>query len=284
MAAYTAHAQYYNRNDEVGVLAGAAGYMGDINPNNPLLISGYSASVFYKKHFNPYLGARISYTHGKVAGYDANSNNAFQRERNLSFYSNLDEIVITGEFNFLRYFSGGGNKIFSPYIFAGFGGMLFNPKTTYQGPASNNKLVTVNLRDHITEVARGDGSTNDTYSNFAYVVPYGVGTRYNFKSNFSFMFEAGYRTVFSDNLDDIGQGNFIPVSNPWIDPYVPLSSNQRVDGIPDAALSYRGADVYKSQGTGTFGVQRGDGRNKDTYFFFQVGVSYTFTRIFCPRF
>jgi alpha/beta superfamily hydrolase len=47
---------------EVGAAAGGAGYMGDLNPNNPVKVSGYAFGGFVKRNFNGYLSARLNAT------------------------------------------------------------------------------------------------------------------------------------------------------------------------------------------------------------------------------
>ncbi len=56
---------------ELGGGAGAAGYMGDLNPNNPVKVSGYSISGFAKRNFDGYWSLKINYTYGTIAGREA---------------------------------------------------------------------------------------------------------------------------------------------------------------------------------------------------------------------
>jgi hypothetical protein len=58
---------------EIGGSIGGSGYMGDLNPNNPLKLSGIAAGGFVKRNFNRYLALRLNYTHGDIQGNDANS-------------------------------------------------------------------------------------------------------------------------------------------------------------------------------------------------------------------
>src|SRR5476649_2560117 len=77
---------------EIGGFAGAAGYMGDLNQNNPLKLSGPALGGMVKYNFNPYLSVKFNYTHGVIAGADSTSANQQARNRNLSFTTQLNEL------------------------------------------------------------------------------------------------------------------------------------------------------------------------------------------------
>src|SRR5215217_651665 len=79
---------------EVGGMLGGSGYMGDLNTNNPLKVSGIAAGGFVKYNFNPYLSARLGYTFGNISAEDSLSSNAQFREHNLSFSTKLNEVSL----------------------------------------------------------------------------------------------------------------------------------------------------------------------------------------------
>src|ERR1700744_2861785 len=81
---------------EVGAFGGGSGYMGDLNPNNPLKFSGIAAGLFIKRNFNGYLSARLGYTYGSISAADSTSSNQQFRNRNLSFTTKLNELSLTG--------------------------------------------------------------------------------------------------------------------------------------------------------------------------------------------
>lgn len=229
------------QNWEVGVGAGAAGYMGDLNPNNPLKFSGINAGGFVKLNLDPYWSLGLHYNYGKIAADDAQSSNADFQQRNLKFYAPIHEVSAQVDFNFLEYFSGGGSKHFTPYIYAGIGGVLFNPKREYQGE-------TRNLRLYLTEDQR------NPYRNYAIIHPYGAGVKFKLKSNFSLFSQIGYRTAFTDNMDDVS-GVYHRIT----------TDNEVRKFLANPALDQR-----------SYGSQRGDSRKRDTYLFAQMGISYTF--------
>jgi len=236
------HAQ----NWEFGAMAGGAGYMGDLNQNNPVKISGPALGVSAKYNFNGYVSAKLGYTYGSIGGADSTSGNLQTRSRNLSFMTTLNEVSLTAELNFLEYIPNISKSLFTPYIFAGIAYTTFNPTASYQGH-------TYNLRELMTE---GQGNA---YSNQAISIPYGVGFKYNFSGALTVGAELGYRNPNTDYLDDVG--GYYPDKTKMS----PLA----------AALSDRSGEntgVY----TGVTGTQRGDGRARDTYFFFGFTISYTF--------
>ena len=51
---------------ELGVQAGGAGYMGDLNPTQPLKISGPSFGGFAKINFDPNWALSLNYNFGKI--------------------------------------------------------------------------------------------------------------------------------------------------------------------------------------------------------------------------
>ena len=101
---------------EVGGFAGSSGYMGDFNEVNPFKFTDFSAGAFVKHNFNGYFSAKLGYTYGKIQGADSVSSNQQQRDRNLSFFSPVNEVSLTGELNFFDYQPGISLKRWTPYI------------------------------------------------------------------------------------------------------------------------------------------------------------------------
>src|ERR1700743_2024491 len=118
---------------EFGAGVGAAGYMGDLNINNPVKVSGPSASVFIKKNFNGYLGLKAEGTFGIISAADSNSNSAQLQQRNLSFTTTLAEVSLMAEFNFMDYIPQIGKNKFTPYFFLGVSAVNYSPTTIYNG-------------------------------------------------------------------------------------------------------------------------------------------------------
>ncbi|WP_158796808.1 DUF6089 family protein [Pedobacter sp. L105] len=240
---------------EVGVNVGASGYMGDLNTSNPFDFSGAAFGAYVKKNLNPYWGVGIYYEHGRVKANDATSSDASFRSRNLNFTTPLNELSLQVDFNFLDYFAGGGTKNFTPYIFTGVGGVLFNPKATYQNQEYE-------LRYYHTEGVN--------YKNYAMSIPYGVGMKYRISDHLGLFTQMGYRTAFTDYLDDVG------------DKYPVVSVYGKVDAAHPQEINL--SDPSQLLHTHNPGGQRGDYNKHDTYFFLHVGISYTFLSDKCYAF
>jgi hypothetical protein len=232
---------------EFGGGAGGSGYMGDLNANNPLKVSGPSFSGFVKRNFDGYWSAKLNYTIGSISAADSNSTDPQFRQRNLSFTTSLFEVSAIVEFNFLDYIPEVGKNRFTPYLFAGFAVLNYYPTTVYQG-------VKYSLRGMSTE------GEKKPYSTTAFSIPYGIGVKYNIFGDFTLGAEIGYRNPNTDYLDDVSGVYPVKSSLP--------------SGIAQA-LSDRSGEktgIY----IGSPGTQRGDGNPRDTYFFTQVTIAFTF--------
>jgi hypothetical protein len=232
--AYMAQAQTW----EAGVSAGASGYMGDINPVKFYKFTDPAFGGLVKRNFNGYWSAKLGIMQAGIQGDDQESNNPDQRSRNLNFRSEITELSLQAEFNFFNYLPGMqpgfGSKRFSPFIFTGISGFSFNPVTD---DATGEELE---LRPLQTEAV--------AYKRNAISIPYGVGVKYNVKGNWNIIGEIGYRTAFTDYVDDLsGRYPDFSIITPAKSPMTQIYSNR---SIPPAYLD---------------GQQRGDFRKRDTY-------------------
>lgn len=237
---------------EAGVSAGAAGYMGDLNQQNPVLISGYNLGVFAQRNLNPYLSLKLHYSHAEISGADSTSGTQQFRDRNLSFKTKMDELSLIAEVNFMRYTPGADKDKFTPYLFFGVGALAYDPLATYLG-------TEYQLRGLMTE------GQAIPYKNVAVVVPFGAGIKYNFSQNCNIMFSAGYRYAFTDYIDDVS-GKYADKSK---------FANPIARALSDRSGEQTG--VYIGSPT----TQRGDYRNHDTYLFLGFTLSFTFVTANC---
>lgn len=247
---------------ELGGFAGGSGYMGDINPVRPYKITDLAFGGIVKRNLDGHWALKLNAMHGKISGDDANSSNPSQRERNINFFSPITELSIQTEFNFFKYFPGSlpgnGTRKATPFLFTGVGGVFFNPKTIYQG-------TEYALHDYATE---GPLDLSGRYKKMAITVPYGVGLKYNISGNWNLISELGYRTAFTDYLDDVS-GKYPAYLTDYPSNY-----------FPDGVLS----DPSLVQAIGRAGYQRGDARKRDTYMFAGLSLTYTFVSMKCPTF
>lgn len=236
--AFTAFAQRV----EVGMVAGGAGYIGDLNQNDMLKVSGVTTGVFAKYNFTPFVGLGLHYNYGNIIGDDNNSKNIDFKNRGLNFDTDLNEISLIGEVNFLDAFSPISKRRFTPYIFAGLGRVYFKSSAKYHNYSSNN------LRKEKTE------GQLQPYGPYALTIPYGAGVKYKLTNYFTLSSQIGYRTAYTDYLDDVS-GYY---------------SSTKAPSNPT--------------GVGEIGSQRGDLRKRDNYLFVSIGISYNFVSQKCFTF
>ncbi|RYY30067.1 MAG: hypothetical protein EOP41_01415 [Sphingobacteriaceae bacterium] len=232
---------------EVGGFAGSSGYMGEFNEINPLKLTDFALGAAVKYNFNPYFSARLGYTYGTIRGADSTASSQQLRDRNLSFYSGLNELALTGELNFFKYEPGISVKRWSPFIFSGVALVGYNPQANYNG-------TTYDLRSLKTEGQQKE------YSSTAISIPYGVGLKVNFYKSWNLALELGYRTAFTGYLDDVS-GN-----------YADKNSMPNAYSRIFADRSGEKTGIY----TGSTGSQRGDLRSRDTYMMAGFSLSFTF--------
>lgn len=241
---------------EFGGFLGGAGYMGDINPVKAYKLTDPAFGVQVKRNFDGYWSAKLNFMQGNVRASDAGSSNSFQVERNLDFNSPISELSMQIEFNLFRYMPGADfgyrTRKLSPYLFTGVASFTYNPLTKYNGEDVELRLVQ---------------TENIAYKKSAISVPYGAGVKYNISGNWTILAEVGYRTAFTDYLDDI--------SGRYIDFNVVTPASQLTQALADRSIAPQ---------IGTPGTQRGDFRPRDTYMFAGVGLTYTFIPIKCFTF
>jgi hypothetical protein len=244
---------------DLGGFIGGTSYMGDINPANPARINkniAFGGQI--KRSFDPYWSLKLAVMHGTIEGDDAKSNDPFAKQRNLRFYTPLTEISLQTEFNFFNYVPSVSKKLYTPFLFAGIGLVGFNPKTTYLGEE-------VELRRFGTEGQDPAAS----YRNYTVSVPLGFGFKYNFSGKWSLIAEAGYRTAYSDFLDD--------VSERYPDP---AKLNSSGDAGFIAARQYLSDPSLNKIGAAD--TQRGDLRPRDSYMFIGFSITYSIFKNGCP--
>jgi opacity protein-like surface antigen len=241
---------------EFGGFLGGAGYMGDINPVKVHKLTGPAAGVQIKRNFDGYWSAKLNFMQGNVRASDAESSNSFQIARNLDFNSPISELSMQIEFNLFSYMAGADygykSRKLSPYLFAGVASFTYNPLTKYRGEVVELRLVQ---------------TENIAYKKSAISVPYGAGVKYNISGKWTILAEVGYRTAFTDYLDDI--------SGRYIDFNAVTPASQLTQALADRSIATQ---------IGTPGTQRGDFRPRDTYLFSGLGLTYTFIPIQCFNF
>lgn len=234
---------------EIGVMAGTSSYLGDLNPTNPFKENHLSAGVLYRYRVHSRMAIRASFTYGKVSADDATSTRSEHLQRNLNFQSDIFELGVNVEFNYLPFQLGKTGKYFgTAYLFAGIAGFYMNPKGLFQGDW-------VELRPLGTE---GQGTTltkKKPYSRYQLAIPLGLGVKFRLGKRVAIGVEAGIRKTFTDYLDDVASDSYADI-----------------DVITAQNGPIAGAIANK---TGNPFAQRGNSNTKDWYL--MSGVSLTIT-------
>jgi hypothetical protein len=232
---------------ELGFLVGGTYYLGDLNQFSQFRNTHLAGGLVYRYNVHSRLSIRANFTYGKVSASDADAKSEFQKERNLSFSSEIYELGFGVEFNYFPFQLGHERYKGTAYLLAELGVFRMNPKTSYGG-------TEVALRDLGTE-GQGTSLNSKSYYNLTQVcIPLGVGAKLSLGSRVGLNFEFGIRKTFTDYLDDVG-------ADAYVDPVALAAEN----GPLAAELSNLSGNRYG---------QRGNASTKDWYVF--SGMMLTF--------
>jgi len=240
---------------EYGGHVGIAYYFGDLNTSYNLSKPGYAIGLKFRRNYNERLSLAGSIDYARISASDSNSNNAFEKNRNLDFYSNIIDGSVVLEFNFFPYTHGSEDEYYTPYLFGGMSMMRFNPKTELDGE-------TYNLREFGTE---GQFQGNE-YGLMTAAFVYGIGLKWDINRDWSLNAQISGRNVFSDYIDDVSQAY----------PEFSTLSSQR--GAVAVDLSNRSLDPDFASA----GLQRGNGKSNDVVYFFSFGIMRYIGQLKCP--
>ncbi|GAB1395355.1 MAG TPA: DUF6089 family protein [Saprospiraceae bacterium] len=244
---------------ELGGMAGVSNYFGDLNSNYGLNHIGPSARLFARYNFNTRLCLKFAASYARVAGYDSDSDNTFEKQRNLSFASNIFDGAAEFEFNFMPYVHGSAYNNFTPYGFLGLAAFKFNPKTKYE-----DKWY------ELQPLGTEGQFLGQEYSLLQLGFAYGLGLKWDINYDWSINVELASRYLFTDYLDDVSTI------------YPDAKDVQRLHGDIAAALVDRSGELGIEPPIGQKGRQRGNSKDNDSYQMLTVGLSYYFGTIRCP--
>ena len=240
---------------EVGLTAGYCSYVGDLQNRiqSGTYKFGYGVMGTYNASTRVFYRAMAS--KGQFAGSDQYSNDYLTRLRNLSVVTDFYDISAQVGFN-LTPFEVRADKMAAPYLYAGIGGMWFDPKAQL-----NNKWVS--LQPLGTEGQLLENSTTSAYNRLALMFPVGGGFRFAMTERLNLGIDVGVRFALTDYLDDVS----------GLYPDVIKLSVQNSDA---AALSFRTPELFVDQTLDNpVGKARGDAYAKDRYFYGGITLTYS---------
>ena len=246
---------------EAGGWIGTSYYFGDLNTSFRLNRPGIAAGLVGRYNFNERLCFKFSANYGNVSAYDSDSNNSFEKARNLSFKSIIVDGTGQFEFNFLPYVHGSRDKFYTPYIFAGLSAFYFNPKAELDGEW-------IALRPLGTE----GQFKGEEYYTIQGAIAYGVGLKLDLSYEWSLNFEISSRRLFTDYLDDVSTV------------YPDMDDLEALHGPDAVALSDRSIIGENEVRIGQEGRQRGSSNVNDIYVMAGISLVYYFGDIRCPKY
>lgn len=257
LAPKAAHSQII----EVGGSVGLSYYMGDINPSKPLNQSQLGWGALVRFYNDTRWAFRLAYSNLQLNGSDKSS--GYRPERGLSFNTNVHDVALIAEFNFLDYFTGSKRHGLSPYLFGGLSVLNFNPKAD-DGKALCNVLTDVNgyNQENGTPTNNIDDGT-DKYSKVAVSIPFGIGVKYSLGNRIGAAIEWRWDYAFTDWLDDCHA--YYPTYDNKNNPYVQYSDPTGFTDDPDHPGS-----------NGRQYIQRGNKYDKDWYGYLNFSLVYKF--------
>ncbi|MGI8637099.1 MAG: DUF6089 family protein, partial [Segetibacter sp.] len=203
------------------LLGGFANYNGDLQ-EKPFTIQqakgalGVGATVSITDH----ILVRSDFTYGRVGADDKKNSKKELKARNLNFTSDIYELSLLGEYNFLNI----SVREFSPYVFAGIGFYHYSPYTF-------DLRGTKYLLSHYNTEGQGFVDGKKEYKKFDFNIPIGGGIKYALSDDIYAGFELGLRVLRTDYLDD--------VSDVYVDRNLLLAER----GQTAVDLAFRGNEV-----------------------------------------
>lgn len=241
---------------EVGGWLGTSQYYGDLNDKINLSDLGVAGGALARFNFNNRISVRGGLSYARLSAEDANSDNNFNRNRNLSFKSSVMDASGALEFNFFPYTHGSNDEFYTPYIFAGMSLFRFNPMAELDGETYELQPLGTEGQPLGSEYSRVNGGWL-----------LGGGFKWDINYDWSINIELSYRSLWTDYLDDVST----------VFPDLDDLESQR--GATAASLSNRAL----LDGIAEEGRQRGDSTRNDQYVFVGVGVMKYFGRLECPK-
>lgn len=238
------------QNLHINLFGGVSNYNGDLQPKK-LTLKGvqpaFGAGLLYE--ITDRFTARLMFTHGTLKAADANS--TYNKDRNLSFSSSINEASLGIEYDILNIYE----TSITPYLFAGVAVYHFNPS------AIDSNGAKVALQPLGTE-GQGFYLNRKKYSLTQLSLPFGGGIKLALTPNMRLRVEAGVRKTFTDYLDDVSQT------------YADMNELLVNNGPKAVELSFRSGEIKQGLSYPAAGVKRGNPKSKDLYYFAGLAVSF----------
>ena len=254
---------------DIGAHLGGANYLGEFGGKEKtrqdfiwdmkLAQTRWAVGGFARRKLNRSFSVSAGLMYYRIQGGDDKSTNPERVGRNLSFRNDMFELYARPEFTVFQDNDLGGRGRYRTdfRLFIYVGGALYysNPKAQINRSGEYYKL-----RDLQTEM--------NSYSALGFAIPAGMGFHFTFKRRHRIGWDFGWRTTFSDYLDD--------ASTVYADP------NDLPGGRGGTSAALANQTAYVDAGNGTIpdaiqysaGTKRGDPTHNDSYLTMTLTYSY----------
>ncbi|MCK6611461.1 MAG: DUF6089 family protein [Bacteroidia bacterium] len=240
---------------EFGIQGGVSNYWGDLSPSVVLKETHPTGGIFARINLSPSFAWKTELNVLKVSGSDKNFD--FNRGRNLSFYSQINEVASVLEFNFFKYGPFVLNKPYTAYFYSGIAAFSFNPQTNLNGK-------TFDLIDYRTE--------DVSYSRIGVAIPFGMGFKWMVNKNLALEWQLGFRRTYTDYLDDVS-GVYPDIESRFSDGGLITAT------LTDRSIEWNGSPINKK------GYKRGDSNYRDWYMTSTFSLTFRLnSKVKCARF
>lgn len=229
---------------DIGAFAGALNFESDLNERTFFQNVSPVFGGFVQYQFSPRWSSRIQLLKGSLEADDKQSKLANIRSRNLSAFSDLWQVSLSGQWYFLPFRPHKRQGAVAAYLGAGVAVFSFNPMTKY-----NNEWIA--LQPLGTE-GQGQAGYKAPYALVQAAIPVQVGFKYAISKHLHLSLECVYHFTFTDYLDD--------VSGLYVDPAILEQNNTLSPQLANRTPEYTGFPADHLTGT-----RRGNANNNDTY-------------------
>ncbi len=274
------------------VSAGASQFLGDLGGRNQIgsdyffdldaASTRFVVNVGLRYKISEYFALRTHLSYAEMYGDDAYTDEPWRNNRNLHFRSPVFEWSTTLEASWMRESIGSrykirrvrgrgkkGSQVYF-YAFAGVGLMYMNPMAKFEGTWYSLKPLRTEGQDFVP--------SRKQYSNWQFVIPFGIGMKYSFDKKSSIGIEYGLRKTFTDYMDDVSTDYVYTKEGEKRSPAAmqmvadALDYDRVAKGLADPSLAPApgGVDLIWNGCSTCPGQQRGDATDLDSYMFMTI--------------
>lgn len=258
---FSGYSQYYI---DFGISIGASNYLGEFGGGEgdgrgfvadmEIGATRLALGGFLRYRVSPSFAVKGSFNYIQLTGDDEGSANPGRRARNLNFKNNIYEFLGNIEYYIYKVNDVGGTgryrSDFNLYLYTGIGAFYSNP----QGQNATDDWVSL----------RKLKSEGRSYSAVSLAIPLGIGFYYTVNKKYRIGMEIGYRTTFTDNIDDI--------STTYANDFDGIT-NKTSPGLINQINTEAGEILIKPDNFDA-GSKRGNPDSKDSYLTATVNFSY----------